>query len=770
MLGFNEIGDEGLINTLGWFHKHYNGVMTRLDISFNNLSDASAIALGDSDILIDHLEHLHLAGNKIGDGGFRHFARGWSRGSCKLSYLDISGNNATEEGAASIGHLLQAPNCCLETLVIKGNALGPKGTNAISSSLVANTTLTSLNISNNNIGDAGMSHLSDALTMNNLKELDISFNGVTSAGVLAVRESLKKCTNLDSLILDNNKIGNEGATALVDCLVSLQVTKLGVAFNKIDTAGMRNLLLLLPENLTSLDVSGNRITSSVVEELFDLLVNSSTLKELNIDHHKIGEAGCTAIVSGIASNRYSALCKFVGFALGPAMTKLDSPMDMKHLSNDKVLAYLAELWKASSTGACPPSPSAYVEQAGPSSDSEEDEGVLDAASLTSREDTLDGAGSFSGALAPIPQHGETSAVTAAVEMPAWASTSTSTSTSTTAAKSAVVLEDKRGACTNGLPICSSAEGRARAQMLLAAAVATGSCDVDDADDADDADDISAVSRATSVDSFKDDEELDQQYQPAPRRGGKGGMSGLVLPADKADAGAGVGTGTGTGTGTDYDKADAAVADAGLKDSLEYLHTVAVRSALTDAAALSWRRMSSSSNAAVISAATAVATSRYGRIAPTPEMYARFKQISPQVLPTLRELSTKPFNPAELWELNQEYFGVKTVAANARGEIINCSSDGNSDEEVCLPHEPVLTGRKSAGRAPRGTTHPAKMRRYPTRIEAYPEVMALVSELHESNDDAQILSVLRQLRYLEESRKEGLLDEDLGLGALLLFLL
>ena len=41
---------------------------------------------------------------------------------------------------------------------------------------------------------------------------------------------------------------------------------------------------------------------------------------------------------------------------------------------------------------------------------------------------------------------------------------------------------------------------------------------------------------------------------------------------------------------------------------------------------------------------------------------------------------------------------------------------------------------------------------------------------ESNDDAQILSVLRQLRYLEESRKEGLLDEDLGLGALLLFLL
>ena len=53
MLGFNEIGDEGLINTLGWFNRHFNGVMTRLDISFNNLTDLSAKELGGCDILIE---------------------------------------------------------------------------------------------------------------------------------------------------------------------------------------------------------------------------------------------------------------------------------------------------------------------------------------------------------------------------------------------------------------------------------------------------------------------------------------------------------------------------------------------------------------------------------------------------------------------------------------------------------------------------------------------------------------------------------------------
>ena len=123
MLGFNEIGDEGLINTLGWFDRHYNGVMSRLDISFNNLTDNSAKGMANADILIDHLEHLHLAGNRISGAGFKVFLEGWSRESCKLVHLDISGNNAMEDGATAMARFLISPYCRLETLVIKGNKL-----------------------------------------------------------------------------------------------------------------------------------------------------------------------------------------------------------------------------------------------------------------------------------------------------------------------------------------------------------------------------------------------------------------------------------------------------------------------------------------------------------------------------------------------------------------------------------------------------------------------------------------------------------------------
>ena len=50
------------------------------------------------------------------------------------------------------------------------------------------------------------------------------------------------------------------------------------------------------------------------------------------------------------------------------------------------------------------------------------------------------------------------------------------------------------------------------------------------------------------------------------------------------------------------------------------------------------------------------------------------------------------------------------------------------------------------------------------------MMAQVAELQESSDDTQILVVLRKLHFLEQSRREGVLEEDLDIGALLLFLL
>lgn len=247
MLGFNEIGDEGLINTLGWFDRHYNGVMSRLDISFNNLTDNSAKGMANADILIDHLEHLHLAGNRISGAGFKVFLEGWSRESCKLVHFDISGNNAMEDGATAMARFLISPYCRLETLVIKGNKLGSDGAKTIAEALCVNSTLTSLNISNNSIGDEGISHLAKPLSKNRLKELNISFNDITSTGILLLRDAFRQCTALETLLLDNNKICNEGATGLMECIVHLDIKKLGLSFNTIETAGIKKILLLLPD-------------------------------------------------------------------------------------------------------------------------------------------------------------------------------------------------------------------------------------------------------------------------------------------------------------------------------------------------------------------------------------------------------------------------------------------------------------------------------------------------------------------------------------------
>ena len=130
--------------------------------------------------------------------------------------------------------------------------------------------------------------------------------------------------------------------------------------------------------------------------------------------------------------------------------------------------------------------------------------------------------------------------------------------------------------------------------------------------------------------------------------------------------------------------------------------------------------------------------------------------------SLRALAAQPFHPGELWELNQLYFGATSVGKSADGGNSGSSDSGESSTE----EESRRLGQKSDSR---GMSPRTKIRRYISRIEAYPSVMAHLAKLHERNDDISILAVLRKLKFLEMSREEGSLDEDLDIGELLMYI-
>ena len=78
----------------------------------------------------------------------------------KLTVLDISDNKLEAEAGSALGHALQK-NCVLVELNICMNWLGDLGVQPLLKALCKNSSLTSLDISNNNIGEASAPALAE---------------------------------------------------------------------------------------------------------------------------------------------------------------------------------------------------------------------------------------------------------------------------------------------------------------------------------------------------------------------------------------------------------------------------------------------------------------------------------------------------------------------------------------------------------------------------------------------------------------------------------
>jgi len=143
------------------------------------------------------------------------------------------------------------------------------------------TQLTSLHLEGNEIGDAGAASLA-ALTQ--LTSLDLGGNKIGAAGAAALAD----LTQLTSLNLWDNQIGDAGAAALA---ALTQLTSLNLGRNKIGDAGAAALAALT--QLTFLNLSFNKIGAAGAASLAAL----TQLTFLNLWNNQIGDAGAAALAA-----------------------------------------------------------------------------------------------------------------------------------------------------------------------------------------------------------------------------------------------------------------------------------------------------------------------------------------------------------------------------------------------------------------------------------------------------------------------------------------
>jgi Ran GTPase-activating protein (RanGAP) involved in mRNA processing and transport len=179
-----------------------------LELSNSRIGDAGLEAANDS------LDKLVVGGNRFGIVGLTSLAN-CLKNNKGLRALFLW-NNCRRRGSGSVGRGVKS---------VSGNSIGDEGMAALGMTLQVNTSLTELNLSNSIIGGRGVVALGEALKVNpSLTRLSLNGNG----SAVSLGEALKVNT---SLTLEENAIGDEGASSLLDVLTEHNTTLMGLCLH-----------------------------------------------------------------------------------------------------------------------------------------------------------------------------------------------------------------------------------------------------------------------------------------------------------------------------------------------------------------------------------------------------------------------------------------------------------------------------------------------------------------------------------------------------------
>ena len=223
-----------------------------------------------------NLTLLNIANIQLNSLGAQSLARGMS-GSLNICEFHVRENSIGDDGAKAItGILIKCDS--LEVLDVAQNGITAVGAIALASALRGKK-VQELDFARNNIGSEGVSALSAILNSATIKRLKLNSCVVGPEGAVCLAQSLKHCTDLLELNMGRNSIESSGAIAIADCLSQCRNLQI---LNLSDTVdGFRALAEKLTEcnNLHVLDISQ---TAFLVESsLMDFFQNCIDLQKLN---------------------------------------------------------------------------------------------------------------------------------------------------------------------------------------------------------------------------------------------------------------------------------------------------------------------------------------------------------------------------------------------------------------------------------------------------------------------------------------------------------
>lgn len=244
---------------------------------------------------------------------------------CSPKAIVLRDVRMSTSGIAALTRMMNNMN--VSTLDLSHNNLGDEGVNTLVNCIANRPIVRYLNLSSNEIGYAGCEALVTILPY--LKTLNLSNlpgvstrNHIYNNACVVLFQALRTNTTLTSLDLSNNTIGISNAntttqehskfsiasTNLFDLISSILLTsslhRLNLDKCHLGSRGATSILSALSQNKTLkfLSLAGNNLGSDIAAALEVLLLNNSTLAILRLRNNPIGQ-GITRICQALSQNR-----------------------------------------------------------------------------------------------------------------------------------------------------------------------------------------------------------------------------------------------------------------------------------------------------------------------------------------------------------------------------------------------------------------------------------------------------------------------------------